>query len=575
MRWTQSLIPTQREPPQDAESTSYNLLVRAGYIRKLSSGIYIYLPLGFRVLQNIINIVREEMNKAGAVELLMPIIQTSELWEKTGRFQEYGELMFKLRDRTGKWLLLGPTHEEIITYIAKNEIKSYKELPLNLYQIQMKFRDELRPRSGLIRAKEFCMKDAYSFHLDDDSLDKTFKAMFEAYSKIFSRCGLNFTTVEADTGLIGGSASYEFIAITDIGEDKIVMCTNCDYRANLEIACSLPHNTPTLAPGNLEEVYTPQKYTVEDVSNFLNVKPQDLVKTLIYTTSNDVIAVLIRGDYELNLSKLAKVLHTEDIKPATPEIISKVTGGPLGFSGPIGLRENIKIIVDDLLSNTLSCIVGANKKDYHLKNVNIPRDVIDKHKSNCVVCDVRLVSPGDLCKVCGGKLEFKCGIELGHLFKLGTKYSSALGATVHKDGRTIPMIMGCYGIGVSRILAAVVECNYDEKGIIWPESLSPYKVLITSIDMNKEKVVTKSKEIYEQLRQNGIEVLWDDRDISAGVKFNDADLLGIPYIIIIGNKLLSKDLVDIKVRKTGAILETSPTLSDILLAITGNSRDRV
>lgn len=557
MKWTKTLIPTLKEDPAEAESISHKLMLRSGLIRKLSAGTYIYLPLGQRVLNKVVNIIREEMDRAGALEVLLPALQTPELWEKTGRLKDMTDIIYQFKDKSGKPCMLGPTHEEIITYLVANEVSSYRQLPVTLYQIQTKFRDELRPRFGIIRSKEFLMKDAYSFDADQAGLNKSYQAMDEAYRRIFDRCGLNYKCIEGDSGAMGGNFSQEFMVPSPAGEDIFVTCSKCDYAATLMLVkCGPPGQKPTAAPQPLKEVATPGTTTIEAVGKLLSVSAQQMVKTMICVAGSPSeasakeggkpIAVLLRGDHELNISKLAKLLSESNITLAEPALIEKVTGGPMGFSGPVGLK-GITVIADNAVMTMSNFVTGANKKDAHLLNVNLERDFKPTQ-----VADVRVVTEQDICPKCNAPLKINNGLEVGHIFQLGTKYSKALEAMfLDEKGARHPIIMGCYGIGVNRIIAALIENSYDDNGIIWSTELAPYDVLIISINPSDKTIATASQELYDKLTAKGLAVLWDDRDISPGVKFKDADLIGIPTIVTVGKGTIKNKTVDIKDRKTG------------------------
>ncbi len=553
MRMSEGLFPTLKEAPKEAEIVSHKLMIRAGLMRKLASGIYTYLPLGYRVIRKIENIIREEMNKTGAQEVLLPTLSPQELWQESGRWEVYGPELMRIKDRHNRLFGLGPTHEEVITDLVRREVKSYKQLPLTLYQIQTKFRDEIRPRFGMMRAREFHMKDAYSFDNDEKGLEKNYKRMYQTYQNIFNRCGLKYKAVEADTGPIGGDVSHEFMVLAKTGEDQIVYCRKCSYAANVNRAEYVKPRVKgqglRVKEKPLEKVETPGMKTVEEVTGFLKCKPENLVKTLIYKVDGKPVAILIRGDHEVNERKLEKLLKAKEILLADEKIIEKVTGGPLGFSGPVGLK--IKIIADSDVADMKNVISGANEKDYHLINININRDFkADK------ILDIRSVIPGDLCPKCKTKLIFSRGIEVGHVFKLGTKYSKDLKATfLDEKGRERPMIMGCYGIGLDRIMAANIEQNHDENGIIWPSSIAPYQVLVLIVNNQDKKQTKLAEEAYKSLEKEGIEVLLDDRDLRAGAKFKDADLMGIPLRITIGNKAVKENKIEIKIRKNNKVHE--------------------
>jgi prolyl-tRNA synthetase len=543
-------LPTVREVPSDAEIISHQLMIRAGMIRKLTSGIYTYLPLGYRVIRKLERIIRQEMNRAGAQEVFMPTVQPRELWEESGRWSLYGKELLRFKDRNDRDCCLGPTHEEVITDLVRNEIKTYRHLPRNLYQIQTKFRDEIRPRFGVMRCREFGMKDAYSFDADEEGAEISYQKMFDAYTEIFKRCGLEFRAVEADTGSIGGSFSHEFMVMAATGEDSLVFCSNCEYAANLEKAeIAAPEIHPVreedILP--LELVHTPNMKSIEEVSSFLRVAARDIVKTMIYSADGNPVAVLVSGDEEVNEIKVKNYLNCDVLEMATDEVIHKVTGAPRGFAGAIGIK--VKIIAGYSLSNMTNFVMGANKEDYHVKNVNIGRDV-----SVAAFADLRIARDTDLCARCGRALKIARGIEVGHVFKLGTKYSKAMKATyLDKNGKERYMIMGCYGIGVGRTVAAAIEQNHDENGIVWPVPLAPYQVIITPVNVNDEKIKKMSVQLYEALQQRGIEVILDDRDERAGVKFKDADLIGIPLRVTVGQKLLIEGVLEVKIRRTGEV----------------------
>ena len=549
MRYSQFMLPTLKEDPAEAEVISHKLMYRAGMIRKLAAGIYSYLPLGLRVIQKVERIIREEMNRTGAQEVLLPCIQPAELWMETQRWEEYGKDLLRMKDRHDRDCCFGPTHEEVITDIARREIRSYRQMPLNLYQIQTKFRDEIRPRFGLMRGREFIMKDAYSFDADEAGLEKSYQDMYDAYTRIFTRCGLTFKVVEAETGLIGGTASHEFMVLAQTGEETIVSCQSCDYAANIQKAEAKRTRPRAKGPGEtpnpLKKVETPDMKTVEAVTKFLKVRPEDLVKTLIFETDQGVIAALIRGDHEINESKLRNFLGCEDVKLASDDIVLGATGAPKGFAGPVGL--SVKVIADYSIEPMVDFVTGANEQDAHYINVNLGRDVkVDQF------ADLQMVREGDLCPRCGKSLSFFRGIEVGHIFKLGIKYSKALKATyLDENGREREIVMGCYGIGVGRTAAAAIEQYHDEDGIIWPMPIAPFQAIVVPVNNKIAALMKTADGIYRLLSSNGVEVLLDDRDSTPGVKFKDADLIGIPLRLTIGEKNLKKGLIEIRRRKNG------------------------
>jgi len=548
MRYTKYFIPTYREIPAEAEVISHQLMLKAGLIRKLTAGIYTYLPAGLRSIRKVENIIREEMNRAGAIELLMPAVQPAELWQESGRWDVYGKELLRFRDRHNREACLAPTHEEVITDLVRKEIRSYKQLPVNFYQIQTKFRDEIRPRFGLMRCREFIMKDAYSFDVDEEGANKSYEAMYEAYTRIFTRCGLKFRAVEADSGAIGGSYSHEFMVLADTGEDQLVSCTKCDYAANLEKAEVKP--APASASDSpaadkqapLEEVETPGIKTIEQLSEFLSVGPEALMKTLIYLADGKPVAALVRGDHEINETKLKNFLGASVVELAPTDIIEEVTGAPTGFAGPVGLK--VKIIADYGIQDGKNWVTGGNKVDVHLQNVRLGRDFqVDSF------ADLRLITPEDPCPRCGAPIRFSRGIEVGHIFKLGTKYSKAMRALfLDEKGEERAIVMGCYGIGVGRTVAAAIEQNHDEHGIIFPIPIAPFEVMVLALQMHDPGVREVAEKLYKGLLDKGIEVILDDRDERPGVKFNDADLIGIPVRVTVGQKGLEKDQVEIKIR---------------------------
>lgn len=549
MRYSNYFIPTLKDDPSDAEVVSHKLMIRGGMIRKLAAGIYNYLPLGLRSIGKVEAIVREEMNKAGAVELLMPAVLPGELWEESGRWDYYGKELLRFKDRAEREFCIGPTHEEIITDIVRRDISSYKQLPVNLYQIQTKFRDEIRPRFGVMRAREFIMKDAYSFDATVEGAEKSYWAMYEAYTRIFERCGLEFRAVLADTGNIGGNFSHEFMVLAPTGEDIIMSCDKCDYAANLELAeiggqTDEINNEQSSEP--IEEVHTPNLKSVEEVAQQLNVKPSNLIKTMIVDADGNLIAALVRGDHELSLTKLRKSLGAELIELATPGQILEATGGPMGFSGPVGLK--IRIVADVSVKSMGTSVTGANKADYHFINVNIGKDFETKE-----FFDIRVANDGDKCPKCDeGSLVSTRGIEVGHVFMLGTKYSEAMNANfVDSDGKEKPFIMGCYGIGIGRTVAAAIEQNHDENGMIFPKALAPFQVTVLPLKIKDEKILAESERIYSELIEAGYEAIIDDRDVGPGFKFKDAELIGIPIIVAVGPRTIKEDEAEVKVRKTG------------------------
>ncbi|MHC4558751.1 MAG: proline--tRNA ligase [Planctomycetota bacterium] len=549
MRYSLMFIPTVKEIPADAEVASHKLMIRAGLSRKVASGTYTYLPLGWRSLLKIIAIVREEMNKAGAQEILVPSMQPKELWDRTGRSTDYGPTMFCLEDRHGRMNVLGPTAEEVFTTLAAGEIKSYKQLPFNLYQISTKFRDEFRPRFGVIRSREFIMKDAYSFDADPGSLDKSYQAMYDAYCRIFKRCGIQYVIVEAESGEMGGSGSHQFTVPCETGEDTIVYTEDNTYAANLERAAvdPLPKQTAKAEIPAMEQVHTPNIGSIEAICDFLKTEPQDMIKTLIYSTVDQTITALVRGDHELNPEKLTQTLSGKHIELADEPTIEKVTGAKVGFAGPMEIAGKVsKMIIDHAVAAMAVGVTGANKTDYHVKNVVPGRD-FPLEGDNIIVTDIRYALEGDTHN--DKKLLFKKGIEVGQVFKLGTKYSKKLGAKfLDEQGNEKPCLMGCYGIGVGRILASAIELGNDNNGIIWPISIAPFEVLVTSVNQDDEKVAQVAENIYEQLVNNGIEVLLDDRVLRGGVKFKDADLIGIPVRVTVGKKSVTEGNVEIKLR---------------------------
>lgn len=544
MKASSLFYPTLREVPSEAEIVSHQLLLRAGFIRKTSAGVYTYLPLARRVLRKIENIVREEMDRAGGQEVLMPIIQPRELWEKSGRWAVYGDEMFRLTDRHNRWFALGPTHEEIITTLVDAEVHSYRDLPLLLYQVQNKYRDEIRPRFGLMRGREFIMKDLYSFDEDYAGLNVSYQKMYTAYRAIYDRMHLNYRVVDADSGAIGGNESHEFMVLADSGECTILYCDQCDYAANVEKAeCSIPEaDSPAAELKEVREVHTPGLRTIQDLVEVMGFPASEQAKTLMYFADDEIVAVVLRGDRDLNEIKLKNMLQCSQLHMADEASVRAVCGAGFGSLGPVGLKAKIYVDLEAAQMQNFSC--GANKDDYHLKNVNIGRDFVPE-----VVADLRNAEEGDNCPLCGGILKSLRGIEVGHIFKLGTKYSDALNACYRNaDGEEKAMVMGCYGIGVSRTMAAAVEQNNDSNGIIWPIPIAPYHVIIIPVNAGKEDQMKTAGDIYSRLLEKGIEVILDDRDERAGVKFKDADLIGIPVKITIGPKSLQEKQVEVKKR---------------------------
>jgi len=553
MRYSQYFLPTLKEIPTEAEVLSHQLMLRAGMIRKLTSGVYSYLPSGLRSIKKVEVIIREEMNRAGAIEVLLPFVQPAEIWQESHRWEEYGKELARFKDRHNRDCCLGPTHEEVMTDIARKEIRSYRQMPLNLYQIQTKFRDEIRPRFGVMRAREFIMKDAYTFDIDDKGLDESYLKMVDAYTRIFKRCGLKFKMVEAESGVIGGSYSHEFMVLAETGEETIVSCTHCSYAANIEKAefkrqesMDRFHDKGSLKA--LQKVLTPDQRTVEEVTQFLHVSPQDLIKTLIFETDQDCVAALVRGDHEISEKKLKAILAVENLQLAREETVEEITHAPKGFAGPIGL--SIPMIADLDIQNMVNFVTGANEKDAHLIHVNLDRDFqVDQF------VNIRKFILGDRCPLCGGETRTDKGIEVGHTFKLGTKYSKAMGATYLDDqGKEKEIVMGSYGIGLGRTVAAAIEQYYDQNGIIFPMPIAPFQVLILPVNIKIDLLRETAEQLYQDLSEKGVEVLYDDREETPGVKFKDADLIGIPLRITLGEKNLKKGLVEIKKRKTGEII---------------------
>ena len=532
MRMSNLLVPTLREVPSDAEITSHKLMLRAGYIRKLAAGIYSYLPLGLRTLKKIENIVREEMDNAGAQELLMSALLPAEAYQASGRWEVFGPNMFKLKDRNDRDFCLGPTHEELFTQTVINEVRSYKEYPMTLYQIQNKYRDEARPRFGVMRSREFVMKDAYSFDKDWEGLDVSYKKMYDAYCRIFTRLGLDFTIVDADSGAMGGSGSQEFMVKSPVGEDGIAYCDCCGYAANYEKAECVPEEKEfDEGDFDMEKVLTPDVHTINDLVEFFGTKPYAFAKTIIYKADDKYIAAMVRGDREINEVKLKNLVGcVDDLELAEPFMVREITHAEVGFAGPVGL--NIDVYVDKEVAMMKNFIIGANETGYHYKNCNINKDF-----TPTVVADIRVIETGDKCPKCGKPVKTAQGIEVGHIFKLGTKYSDALGLTyTDETGEPKTVIMGCYGIGVTRCIAAAVEQGHDDNGIVLPPAIAPFHAIVIPVNDKNEEQMQLAEKIYEELKKKGIETLLDDRSERVGVKFKDADLVGIPLKIVVGKK---------------------------------------
>ncbi len=553
MRYSQSFLPTLKETPAEAEVVSHRLMLRAGFMRKLTSGIYTYLPYGLAAIRKVEEIVREEMNRAGAQELTMPMVQPADLWQESGRYEKYGPELLRFKDRHERESCLGPTHEEVITDIIRRDIHSYRDLPLNLYQVQTKFRDEIRPRFGLMRGREFIMKDAYSFDISDEMAELSYGKMHEAYTRIFTRCGLEFRAVEADSGAIGGSFSHEFMVLAETGEDTIVICEECSYAANVEKAkVAKPQVSEKSEMLTLEKLETPGKRKVQVVCEFLNIEPQELVKTLVYLADGQPVGVLLRGDHEIEEVKLKNHLGVNDLVLADDKQVFDATGVPSGYLGPVNTK--IRLVADQQIEVMTNFYVGANEKNFHLKNVNLGRDFnVDS------IADLRQVTTSDRCPECGGKLSLTEGIEVGHIFKLGTSYSEAMQAVFQDhEGQEKPFVMGCYGIGVSRVVAAAIEQNHDDNGIIFPIPLAPYKAIILNLGLKDETITSAAEKVYAELLEMGIETLFDDRDERPGAKFKDADLLGIPFRITVGKSYLKDGIIEVRRRGDGKTEELTP-----------------
>jgi len=564
MRLSKTLIPTLKEAPAEAEIPSHILMVRGGYLRKVAAGVYSFLPLGWRVIQKISRIIREEMNRAGAQEVFLPAVIPAELWQESGRWDQYGEQLLRFKDRKGADFVIGPTHEEVMVDLVRGDVRSYRQLPLNLYQIQSKFRDELRARAGLMRGREFIMKDSYSFHATDEDAKREYQNMYDTYTRIFNRCGLAFRAVEADTGAIGGSQSHEFQVLTETGEDALLACDSCSYAANVEEAKARPPVDGTPSSSAVEKVATPGKKTIEEVSTFLGLKAADLVKTLIYVADGKPVAVLVRGDRNLNEIKFKRELKVRELMLAGDKEVEAATGAPVGFAGPVGLK--IPIYCDLEVCALPSFVCGANRADMHLKNVVSKRDYAP------TVCgDFREAAVGDACPRCEkGHFAGYRGVEVGQVFFLGTKYSTPMKCNfLDVDGKDKPMIMGCYGIGVTRIAAAAIEQNHDKDGIVWPVAIAPFEVALLSLQVGDAQVTEVAEKLYAELEKAGIEVLFDDREERPGVKFKDADLVGLPYRIAVGKKGVAEGTVELKARRGSEVVKVK--IEDIVALV----RDKI
>lgn len=552
MRASNLYAPTLRNTPAEAEIVSHQLMYRAGMIRKVAGGMYTFLPLGWRVIRKIEQIIREEMDAAGGQEVMMPIMQPAELWEESGRWAAYGDEMMRIKDRHGRNFCLGPTHEEMITDLVRDEVRSYKQLPLLLYQIQDKFRDERRPRFGLMRSREFIMKDLYSFDKDIAGMNESYKKMYDAYTKIYTRMGLEFRPVEADNGAIGGGHSHEFTVLADAGESNIVYCSKCDYAASDEKAELKSIAMPSEAAEPLSKIATPDTNTIEAVVNLLKVPVEKTIKAVAYQTDTDeLVLVFVRGDHEVNEVKVINQLDGAlELRMADEEAIKSVGGYP-GFMSPIGIKEGTRILVDATVMNMSNAVAGANEEGYHYVNVNPKRDFTQE---SIVITDLRMVKEGDPCPHCGAGLNMTRGIEAGQVFTLGTKYSKAMGATfLDENGKEQPLYMGCYGIGVGRTMAAAIEQNNDEQGIVWPRAIAPYEVVVVAVNAKKADQLEYAEKVYAECQKAGLDTLLDDRKERAGVKFKDCDLIGYPVRVVIGPKAIEEGQIEIKVRKTGEV----------------------
>ena len=551
MRVSKLFMATQREIPADAEIPSHQLMLRAGLIRKVASGIYSFMPLGYRTYRKVENVIREEMDKAGAQELIMPALLPAEVYQESGRWEKFGPEMFRMSDRGGRSFCLGPTHEEPFTEAVRDTISSYKQLPVTLYQIQHKYRDEKRPRFGIMRGREFVMKDAYSFDVDEAGLDESYDTMYKAYRSTFDRLGLDYTVVDADSGAMGGSGSQEFMVKSEVGEDGICYCDECGYAANEEKAGCVTPAQDTAEMLEIEKIHTPDVKTIEELVGYMNCGADKFVKTILYNIDGKIVAAMCRGDRDINETKLANLYDATEMELAAFVDVERVTGAKVGFAGPVGLKEKIDIVVDSEVSVMRNFVVGADETDYHLKNVNIGRDF-----EATTIADIRNAVEGDTCPKCGkGKMKMARGVEVGHIFKLGTKYSKALNCVyLDKDGKSNLVVMGCYGIGVGRTLAAIIEQHHDENGIIWPAEVAPYKAIVVPTKVNDEENMSLAEKIYKDLSDAGVEVLIDDRNERPGVKFKDADLIGIPLRITVGRRA-GEGIVEVKRRDSGEAVE--------------------
>ena len=565
MRYSALLAPTLKEVPKEAEVISHQLLLRAGYMRKVAAGIYSYMPLGVRVIERVKTIIREEMTRSGAQEVFLPAVQPAELWKESERWGYYGPELLRVKDRKGGDFCIGPTHEEVMTALVRDDIKSYRQLPLNLFQIQTKFRDEVRPRAGLLRGREFIMKDGYSFDIDEEAAKKTYQVMYDAYVRIFDRCGLSYRPVEADTGNIGGNMSHEFQVLADSGEDSIVSCGSCNYTANVEKAelQQVDDSAFVVPSGSYDKRHTPAVRTVEEVARILGLPTSSIIKTILYLADEQPVAVLMRGDLEVNEVKVKAALKATTLLLANEATVLEITGAPVGFAGPIGLR--CRLLADPSVRTVVDAAVGANELDHHFVGVSIPRDLPE-----VTYTDLRLAGAGDACGRCGGTFAFFKGIEVGQVFYLGTKYSAKMKAQVLNDkGEENPMVMGCYGIGVTRTMAAAIEQNHDKDGIVWPMALAPYQVIIAPLQLHEPAVVEEAERIYRELSAAGVDVILDDRDLRPGVKLKDADLIGIPLRITIGARSLAEGKVEFKLRRhaEATLISSADIIADTIKAI--------